>query len=616
MFLLFILNIAKDIDAKCYSCDGKILINVTDTSHELRISSQCEVINDSCFFNLSTLTAFTFQNNPNLIIIGNHSFEKCLNLQSIDLSSCTKLVKIKTNAFSTCSLVNQILLPRGLIEIDSFAFSGTAITSISIPATVKVIGFNAFSSSLSLNTVTFVDGSNLEKIQSDTFTYSGIKTFQIPENVQSVDGSFLQNTPVESITIHPSNHYLKISNGVIYSSNQTILMMVYSKQITNFVVPSFVTRLCSDCFSSSKIINVTIPSSVKIIDNDVFMFTTVENLIFSEPFEYFNFGSLFMSSVKWITFPPTSMIINYSISSVFRVYPMHFLSKIFFYPGSIPYTINVTVSYISENNLVITNDALIMNFEQTTIFEFWGYNYKNNLDGVKIPKTVTKINDKAFESSDILKIQFDQNSELLTIGNNSFNNCTLLQSLVFPSKLSSIGNYAFKDCSKLICITFLSNHFIVEDNSFENCNELMNIYNMTNVPNFIFAGFNKLTVVTLQNGAESIGNCSFENCTSLLMVNISSSIKSISDNAFRNCIQLQIIAFPSICSLEVFSVSSVDGCLSLTNISDFQSNKYKCINNTIYMVSKGAFSTALYMRLLKEIYADYKYIIKNMNICI
>ncbi|EAX94602.1 hypothetical protein TVAG_422750 [Trichomonas vaginalis G3] len=39
-------------------------------------------------------------------------------------------------------------------------------------------------------------------------------------------------------------------------------------------------------------------------------------------------------------------------------------------------------------------------------------------------------------------------------------------------------------------------------------------------------------------------------------------------------------------------------------------------NREIYRVSKGAFSTALYMRLLKEIYADYKYIIKNMNICI
>ncbi|EAX88403.1 hypothetical protein TVAG_050650 [Trichomonas vaginalis G3] len=35
-----------------------------------------------------------------------------------------------------------------------------------------------------------------------------------------------------------------------------------------------------------------------------------------------------------------------------------------------------------------------------------------------------------------------------------------------------------------------------------------------------------------------------------------------------------------------------------------------------YRVSKGAFSTVLYMRLLMEIYADYKYIIKNMNICI
>ncbi|EAY22697.1 hypothetical protein TVAG_476260 [Trichomonas vaginalis G3] len=40
------------------------------------------------------------------------------------------------------------------------------------------------------------------------------------------------------------------------------------------------------------------------------------------------------------------------------------------------------------------------------------------------------------------------------------------------------------------------------------------------------------------------------------------------------------------------------------------------LNDVYYRVSKGAFSTALYMRLLKEIYADYKYIIKNMNICI
>ena len=132
--------IYTDIEQRCYSSDGKTLTKVDDTSKYLRISAKCELIQDKCFYQLNSLISFSFQDNPNLTTIGKESFRECIKLSIIDLSSCNKLKIISEEAFYHCEKVTEILLPKGLLEIQFHAFANNIlVTSVTIPASVEII---------------------------------------------------------------------------------------------------------------------------------------------------------------------------------------------------------------------------------------------------------------------------------------------------------------------------------------------------------------------------------------------------------------------------------------------------------------------------------------------
>ncbi len=70
-------------------------------------------------------------------------------------------------------------------EIGDYAFADTAIKSIVIPASVKVIGKGTFKNS-ALETVTFESGSALEKIDAEAFYGTKIKNITVPNGVVTV----------------------------------------------------------------------------------------------------------------------------------------------------------------------------------------------------------------------------------------------------------------------------------------------------------------------------------------------------------------------------------------------------------------------------------------------
>ena len=61
------------------------------------------------------------------------------------------IVSIGTSAFNETNLSGAIMLPEGLIEICSYAFSGCLLTSVSFPSTLRVIDQASFSSCISLS---------------------------------------------------------------------------------------------------------------------------------------------------------------------------------------------------------------------------------------------------------------------------------------------------------------------------------------------------------------------------------------------------------------------------------------------------------------------------------
>ena len=75
-------------------------------------------------------------------IIGEHAFAYCANLQDVTLNHGVE--EISGGAFGACTALSEIHLPDSLTYVGQLAFCGTAMTSVTIPATVKEIGYSAF----------------------------------------------------------------------------------------------------------------------------------------------------------------------------------------------------------------------------------------------------------------------------------------------------------------------------------------------------------------------------------------------------------------------------------------------------------------------------------------
>ena len=93
---------------------------------------------------------------------------------------------------------------------------------------------------------------------------------------------------------------------------------------------------------------------------------------------------------------------------------------------------------------------------------------------LKIPARITAIKDNAFSGCNgIEKIEFEEESELKTIGNYSFSKCSGVKgNLVLPDTITSIGDYAFNECSGLTGLDLGENLISLGDFAFYYCSNL------------------------------------------------------------------------------------------------------------------------------------------------
>ncbi|EAX88888.1 surface antigen BspA-like [Trichomonas vaginalis G3] len=584
MNMLFLAVIYKDIDPSCYSADGKNLTSVNDTSSYLRISAKCEIVEYSCFYGLKSLISFTFEEKPNLTLIGPNGFGFCDHLTKIDLSFCHKLKIISAYAFYFCDAVEEILLPEGLLEIHGIAFGFIdKVKCITIPASVKIIQDSAFSEFTSLQSITFAEGSELtylDNIFSGSFL---ITSFEIPENVAKVNGNVFFGTAVKNISIHHKNKYLILVDDTIYSSNKSILFCSFKYSSGEYEIPNDVITLGERCFYGLTLNNIIIPENVKRIEEYAFALCYDLNSVTIKGILEYIGDKIFYDcfNMETIYFPFSTMIVNAELfcplhSSNLR---MIFTNKTLFSNDAIGKETKVSISYLDESDLFIFKNSLIMNSIQTLVYEFWGYNYTT----ITIPNSVTTIKERAFESSSLNNIHVEKDSSLSVIENLAFNNCSNLESFDLTNlPLSSIGFSAFKGCSKLTHIRFWLSKLILMDNAFENCISLKSVSNIFNIPERCFAGCINLREISFCENTEIIGIRAFENCYSLETITIPASVQIISEYSFLNCRKLKSITFSSINSLSFIAVNSISVCDSLTNISNFESDKYKSIDNTLY----------------------------------
>ena len=106
-------------------------------------------------------------------------------------------------------------------------------------------------------------------------------------------------------------------------------------------------------------------------------------------------------------------------------------------------------------------------------------------------------------------------SSVTELGNNCFNCCSSLQSVMIPSSVTSLGSSCFYNCSSLQSVMIPSSVTSLGSNCFLSCSSLQS--------------------VMIPSSVTSLGSYCFQSCTSLQSVTIPSSVTSLGNYCFASC---------------------------------------------------------------------------------
>lgn len=132
----------------------------------------------------------------NLEKIGKGAFLECIYLEGIEIPET--VTHIGDSAFKGCDSITEIKIPEKLETISEGAFSYLgSVTEIYIPSTVKTVGERAFAGCINVVKITIENG--VESIGNYAFTDNRIKEITIPESVKSIGYGVIDNTETEVV---------------------------------------------------------------------------------------------------------------------------------------------------------------------------------------------------------------------------------------------------------------------------------------------------------------------------------------------------------------------------------------------------------------------------------
>ncbi|MDR2571865.1 MAG: leucine-rich repeat protein, partial [Oscillospiraceae bacterium] len=224
-----------------------------------------------------------------------------------------------------------------------------------------------------------------------------------------------------------------------------------------------------------------------------------------------------------------------------------------------------------------------------------GFEYSVQGDSITIIKYIG-------EDTEVIipeKIDADTSDEkkqfnVTSIGNNAFNECELLKSVIVPNTVTNIGRYAFLKCKSLVNIAIPNSVTVIGDGAFNRCESLVSIH----IPDSVgvmgehaFSGCLSLAEISLSNNITTINDSVFSRCESLVDITIPNSVINVGDSAFYNCISLVSFIIPD--NVTRIGNGAFSRCESLINITipgsitEFAGRRFG--NNTVERIMDDVF---------------------------
>ena len=160
-------------------------------------------------------------------------------------------------------------------ETDTGAFSGTNITSVTIPSSVTSIDTGAFRGCDSLTSVNIAEG--VMSIGYYAFSScNSLTNITVPASVTSIGyGAFEWCPSLISIVVDEANFSYASQDGILYNKAKTRLIQTPCGISGAVIIPADVTSIGSEAFRWCNITSVTIPDSMTSIENGAFADTSL-----------------------------------------------------------------------------------------------------------------------------------------------------------------------------------------------------------------------------------------------------------------------------------------------------------------------------------------------------
>ena len=538
-----------DIDDQHWTLlsENKIIIVVTGVADEYTIKSSVISISNQAFRG----SAFT----------------------EIIFESSTSLTAIPPLCFSSCKFTS-IEIPEDITDLKSQCFYGhSLLESIKLPSTLKIIEYEAFMYCNSLKIINFPD--NLITIQNNSFTgCKNLTDILIPASIREFGTSVFSDCS--------ENLNVTFANPDKFENIQGML---------------FENKVLKEYFGNVPDANLTIPDYCETIPKTLFMSTNLYSVTFSETsnctsFEERAFSNSLLTS---ITLPPSLNSIGYQcFYNCPNLIEIDFSNTEFFTKISESCFASCTklqrvifqnsnVKTIEESAFKDDTQLSSCDLENSQINSIGKNSFYNvGIVNIKFPKSLKTCGESFFSKTQVLNIEFDNETTISILEVSSFADSPNLETVVICDSITKISDYCFSNCPKLINFTLGKDTNYIGQSAFQNCKNLKTVVipegsNLTKIMPFAFSGCNSFDTIDLKETQKFSFEDNMlmnENKTSLIFylpaskektLLLSSSIEVIADYAFTSCTYLYEVLIP-VGNLRQIGYQSFMNCTRLTRL--------------------------------------------------
>ena len=409
--------------------------------------------------------------------IGSAAFQACASLKTVTFAENSTLAYIGSDAFSGTGL-ESIRLPASLAVISDGAFQGNyALTEVTFEtgSGLTAIGSEAFRETPALTDISLPAG--LGTLGHYAFCGSGLTAVTVPASVERLgDGVFADCHDLTAITVEAGNQNYVSTDGVVYTSDKTSLVNYPAgKPDTWFSVPNTVTAVSNAAFFGSRNLTwVEIPGSVKTVGEygfydcrNVTTYTLNEGL---EEIGSYSFSR--NTALNWLDIPASVTQINrFAFAENNYLYQIHIpddtaMTRLgyaaFANTGLAEFRVPANVTTMAQGVFEDCPNLYNITFaagSKLDILSAYTFDGCANLSKIIFEpgSALTTVAAHGFEGMSKLRQVDFGDAEVTEIGNYAFRFCENLQTLEVPDTLVNIGRFAFYGCESLESLTLPEN---------------------------------------------------------------------------------------------------------------------------------------------------------------